>query len=215
MTGGRLLLAAIRHGPTAWNDAGRAQGRRDVPLSPRGEAVVAGWRLPEPVRGWPCLVSPLARATETARRLGLEPTVEPRLVEMDWGAWEGLTLPEIHDRLGDRYDAFAALGLEARRPGGEAPADVVRRLASLLAELPGGAAAGAPGVLLVTHRGVLRALAAMATGWDMRGPDPARVGSACLFALGIAEGRLTLVSADLPLDDPEGWPLTEAGPEGS
>lgn len=41
-----MILAVIRHGPTEYNKAGRIQGRRDIPLSAEGRAVVARWQLP-------------------------------------------------------------------------------------------------------------------------------------------------------------------------
>jgi probable phosphoglycerate mutase len=37
---------------------------------------------------------------ETARLLGLEPEPEPRLIEMDWGAWEGRSLAALRAELG-------------------------------------------------------------------------------------------------------------------
>ena len=39
-------LAVLRHGPTAWNEAGRIQGRSDPPLSPQGKAWVGHWQVP-------------------------------------------------------------------------------------------------------------------------------------------------------------------------
>ncbi|HEY9538315.1 MAG TPA: histidine phosphatase family protein, partial [Kiloniellaceae bacterium] len=44
-------LLAIRHGATAWNAAGRIQGRSDQPLSPAGRAAVAAWQLPPQAAG--------------------------------------------------------------------------------------------------------------------------------------------------------------------
>jgi probable phosphoglycerate mutase len=39
-----MIVAFVRHGSTAWNEEGRMQGRRDVPLSDRGRAEVEVWR---------------------------------------------------------------------------------------------------------------------------------------------------------------------------
>ena len=66
MTG--LLL--IRHGPTAWNRAGRLQGRSDQPLDPDGRREVASWVLPEAFASGHWVTSPLARARETVALLG-------------------------------------------------------------------------------------------------------------------------------------------------
>ena len=74
----RLLL--IRHGATAWNVAGRMQGRADIGLSPAGRAAVGCWRLPPGWDGARWLVSPLRRARETAVLLGApEGTIKSRI----------------------------------------------------------------------------------------------------------------------------------------
>src|SRR3546814_18764160 len=75
----------------------RLEGRSDIPLSPEGRALAAGWRLPaalEIVDSATWLTSPLLRCRETAelmlRNMGCsmeipemapELTVEPRLIE--------------------------------------------------------------------------------------------------------------------------------------
>jgi probable phosphoglycerate mutase len=128
------------------------------------------------------LSSPLLRAVATAQRLGaVRPAVEPRLTEMDWGEWEGFTLAELRTRFGPAMAAAEARGLDFRPPGGESPRDVQARLGPLLAEI---AAEGRP-VVAVTHKGVIRAVLARATGWDMQGKPPARLSwdAAHLFRL--------------------------------
>lgn len=173
------LLAVVRHLPTAWNAAGRIQGRADPPLDPAAERDLG---LPPELAAFRVLSSPLLRAVATARCLGADPiAVEPRLTEMDWGEWEGFTLAELRTRLGPAMAAAEERGLDFRPPGGESPRDVQARLAPLLAEI---AAEGRP-VLAVTHKGVIRAVLGRATGWDMRGKPPARLSwdAAHLFRL--------------------------------
>jgi probable phosphoglycerate mutase len=160
----RILL--IRHGRTAWNEQGRMQGRADLPLSPEGRAEVLRRRLPD---GWSdarWLSSPLKRATETAALLTDGPVaVEPRLIEMDWGAWEGRTLAEL--RAEDRAMAGnEARGLDFRPPGGESPREVRARIENLFVEFRDGP------VVCVAHKGVIRAALSLATGWDMRSKPP-------------------------------------------
>lgn len=175
------LLAVLRHGPTAWSAARRLQGRTDIPLSPDGRAAVARWRLPPAFaeRAW--LTSPLRRAVETAETLGLVARREARLIEMAWGEWEGLTLAELADRPGAALAERAAAGLDLQPPGGESPRQVQARLRPLLAEL----ARGDGTVGAITHKGVIRALFALASGWDMLGKPPVRLDwqSAHLFRL--------------------------------
>jgi len=166
------LLALVRHGPTEWSAARRLHGRHDIPLSPSGRDEVAHWRLPAEIAGWQWLTSPLRRATETAELLGLaQARCEKRLIEMDWGAWEGLTLAEL-DRIPDaKLAERAAAGLDFQPPGGESPREVQARLMPLLAEIArAGRSTGG-----ITHKGVIRALYALASGWNMLGKPPARL----------------------------------------
>ena len=171
-------LALIRHMPTAWNNAGRLQGRADTVPDP---AALPDWQVPPDLAGFRWLSSPLARAIATARRLGVDPAVEPRLSEMAWGEWEGRTLAELRARLGEAMAAAEARGLDLRPPGGESPRDVQARVAPLLAEL---ARAGQP-TAAITHKGVIRAVLALATGWNMLGKPPYRLSwsAAHLFRL--------------------------------
>ena len=158
----RVLL---RHGPTAWNAAGRIQGHSDRPLSPAGRARVRGWRLPDTLAGYRWVTSPLRRARETAALLGYgDAGIEPALMETDWGAWEGRTLGALRAELGDAMAVMEARGLDFRPPDGESPRQVQARLAPWLRRL----ADEAQPTVAVCHKGVIRALYALATGWDMR-----------------------------------------------
>jgi probable phosphoglycerate mutase len=187
-------LALIRHAPTDWSAAGRLQGRNEQPLSAAGRAAALRWHLPPPVDAFPRVASPLLRCRETAQLL--QPprpfAVEPRLIEMDFGAWEGRTLAEIHAAEPDAA-AREALGLDFRAPGGESPREVQARLIPWLASLP-------TDTLAVTHKGVIRALYALATGWPMLGnmPDRLRLDALQLFAVD-ADGAIAIDTLNLPL----------------
>ena len=160
-------LALLRHGETAWSAAGRIQGRTDVPLLP-GLPV----RVPEICGGMRIVTSPLARCVETAALLGAPDAArEPRIIEMHWGDWEGETFAALRERLGAAMRENEARGLDFRPANGESPREVRARVKSWLRDL---AAAGEP-TLAITHRGVIRALLAEASGWDMRGKPPAKL----------------------------------------
>ncbi len=193
-------LAMIRHAPTAWNEAGRIQGHADEPLSADGRRAAAGWRLPPELGAVAWRSSPLGRARETARlRAAHACATEARLIEMDWGAWEGRRLAELRAELGAAMTENEARGLDFRPAGGESPRDVQARLAPWLAEL---ARAGRP-VAAVSHKGVIRALYAKAAGWDMTGEPPTRLAwdRAHLFSLA-ADGTPTVAALNLPLGAP-------------
>lgn len=187
-------LVLIRHGLTAWNAEKRLQGRTDVPLSELGLKQVSGWQVPEEFVGFDWRVSPLRRARQTAEALGLAATVDPRLIEMDFGRYEGRTVAELRRQLGAEMSANEDRGLDFAPPGGESPRMVQDRLRPMQAEIrcPTGC---------VTHKGVIRALMARATGWNMIGKPPVKLdwSSAHLFQLD-ADGGISLDRPNISLD---------------
>jgi probable phosphoglycerate mutase len=164
-----LRVLILRHGRTAWNEAGRIQGRTDIALSPAGRRQVRAWRLPARYAATRCVSSPLRRALETARLLGHpSPATDHRLVEMRWGRFEGRLLADLRGELGPAMQANEAQGLDFRPPGGESPREVADRLADYLAD----AASDRDDLVLVAHKGILRASLVLALGWDMIGRPP-------------------------------------------
>lgn len=121
-------LALVRHGQTAWNEAGRLQGSSDIPLDATGREQAAKGGAELAGRRWDVLVSsPLDRAVESAQiighRIGLEPVKSiAGLRERDYGPLEGqylygLSEPE-YNRLhagAEPEDEVAERGLEALR----------------------------------------------------------------------------------------------------
>jgi probable phosphoglycerate mutase len=171
------LLVALRHAPTAWNRDKRLQGRTDVALDEEGIAVAARWRVDPEWAEYRILSSPLQRARMTATILfpDAEIGIDRRLIEMDFGAWEGKRLADLRAEPGGDAAAREALGLDFKAPGGESPRAVLARLEPLLARL---AELQRPTVL-VTHKAVIRALYALATGWTMIGKPPAKLRPNC------------------------------------
>lgn len=165
-------LALIRHGPTAWTAIGRLQGRTDLPLSPEGRADVARWRLPTDWARWAAVTSPMTRARETATILfGRAVAVERALIEMSWGEWEGESDVTLRPRYGLAYDRPEMAGLDFAPEGGETPRQVQDRLRPWLRTI---GQAGVPTVA-VAHKGVIRAVLGLATGWDFQGKPPVRL----------------------------------------
>jgi probable phosphoglycerate mutase len=165
-------LALIRHGPTAWTALGRLQGRTDMPLSADGRADVMRWRLPADWVGWDGVTSPMSRARETATILfGRAVPVERALIEMAWGDWEGETDQTLRPRYGLSFDRPEMAGLDFAPPGGETPRQVQERLQPWLRSF---AQRRRPTVAIV-HKGIIRALLGLATGWDFQGKPPVRL----------------------------------------
>lgn len=189
------LLLLLRHGRTSETTEARLKGRLDVPLSDAGRAEVACWRLPAPFKRARWFTSPLARARETAALLGVAADVDDRLIEMDWGRWEGRTLEDLRAEDPEGLAANEARGLDFRPAGGESPRAVQDRLRPWLAE-----AVGSPHAAAVTHKGVIRAIVGLATGWDFLGSPPVRVGHGRGYLLRLApDGAPAVVDLDISL----------------
>ncbi len=136
------LIVALRHAPTAWNRDQRLQGRTDVALDEEGIAVAARWRTPPDWANHRILSSPLQRARMTAAILfpDAEIGIDRRLIEMDFGTWEGKRLAELRADPTEDAAAREGLGLDFKAPEGESPREVQARIQPLLAR-PGGAGA--------------------------------------------------------------------------
>ncbi|MEK9969078.1 MAG: histidine phosphatase family protein [Ferrovibrio sp.] len=187
-------LVMLRHGATEWNAAGRLQGRADIGLSDAGRAAFAGLRLPPAYRGRHWYASPLRRAQETAAHLGIRPETAPALIEMDWGKYEGSTLAELRAEYGQTFVDNENRGLDLQPPDGESPRQVQQRLQDWMRGLPADAGA-------VTHKGVIRAVLALAFDWPMLGRAPVKLDWQCLQEFSITEdGRPSLVAANIPLE---------------
>jgi probable phosphoglycerate mutase len=192
-------FAVLRHAPTDWNEARRLQGLTDTPLNKTGEALATTWRLPAPADGWQRLSSPLQRARRTAELLqpAMPVAVDSRLIEMSFGVWEGRTVAGLRETVGPAFIEAERLGLDFQPPGGESPRQVMTRIAGWTSEL---ATKGQPAVA-VAHKAVLRALLALATGWDMTGRAPHRLDwRAVHFFLADVDGRVSVDRLNVPME---------------
>lgn len=191
-----IRLALLRHGPTDWNADGRLQGRVDRPLSDAGRLALESKQIPAAYRRRTWFVSPLLRARQTAAALGLQATVAADLIEMDWGTYEGHSLPELRARFGQAFADNEARGLDLLPPGGESPRQVQQRLRAWLRTLKTDCGA-------VTHKGVIRAIMADALDWPMTGKPPVKLDWRALhdFTIG-ADGRPQLLAANVALEHP-------------
>jgi broad specificity phosphatase PhoE len=129
------VIVFARHGQTAANREGRIQGRIDAPLTELGveqaRLVAEALASLEPAL---LVTSPLLRAAQTAeeiaRRCGLDVKTDDRLLELDYGEWDGRRLADIdpHEWAAWRDDPTRTL------PGGESVPAVRERIASFCRE---------------------------------------------------------------------------------
>lgn len=163
----RLLLA--RHAQTTWNSDGKIQGFIDAPLSDLGEgqAERLGQRLKrEPIEA--AYASTLQRTWRTAEIAlagrNLSVARDPAWREAAYGEWEGRTWAEIHARDPELAARRTADPANVAPPGGESFFDLQRRIVDRLEWLRERHDGGT--VLVVTHGGPLRVLAAWCMGHD-------------------------------------------------
>jgi alpha-ribazole phosphatase len=153
------LFYLVRHGETEWNAEGRFCGRTDVRLSEAGrrQARSLAERL-KPIPFEALYSSPLERALETARLIsqpfGLEPILDERLVELNYGQWEGKTLAEIVKNAPKTFQAWDADPAQVAPPGGESGLEAQQRVVSFLDFLAAKHPQGH--VLVVLHKTVCR-----------------------------------------------------------
>jgi broad specificity phosphatase PhoE len=164
------VLYYIRHGETDFNVEARLQGRRDTVLNARGrqQAAECGELLRDlfaredrAAADLAYVASPLRRARGTMEvlrsNLGLDPhsyALDDRLMEISYGEWEGLTLPEIDARMPGLLAEREQDKWDFAPPGGESYRALTARIGEWYEGL-------AQDTVVAAHGGGVRALIAL------------------------------------------------------
>lgn len=161
-----IILA--RHGETRWNVGEVFRGRADIPLNENGQrqaALLGRYLETADIRA--VHSSPLKRALDTAKAIAsphaLEVTTETGLLDLDFGEWEGLTVPEVKNKYGELFNTWASHPEIVRLPGGETLDDVRQRALQVVNRV---VVRDAGTVVLVTHRVVIKVLVCALLGLD-------------------------------------------------
>lgn len=158
----RQAVTLIRHGLTEWNVSGRFQGRSDIELSREGRRQAQ--RLARRVEQLGpidlVVASPLARARQTAEIAfpAYQVELEPRLLELDFGRFEGNTLAE--NVALDAWPVWVEDPYGRTAPGGESYSQLRERAVEWYRQLPDDVAH----VVAVTHSGTIQMLLAHVLG---------------------------------------------------
>lgn len=124
------ILTLLRHGETDYNAKFLFQGRADIPLNSSG--LEQAQRSAEAIgRVDRIITSPLKRAMETADAFGMDPDIDERWIECNFGDWEGHPISSI---AGDKWDNYKS-NPNYRPPNGETIAEVNHRIHAALDEL--------------------------------------------------------------------------------
>lgn len=138
--GAWLRLLLLRHGEPEDSARGRCYGKLDVALSERGRSQALAAAIGLRSAGIDAVyASPSLRARETASVLshdsGVETRIDPRLAEIDFGTFEGMTYDEARERFPNLYRAWMTRPNEVVFPEGESFADIERRVSAALADI--------------------------------------------------------------------------------
>ena len=179
------MLAFVRHGQTAINAGGRLQGRLDAPLSELGIAqanALAAAFAREPVTR--IVSSPLVRARDTAAAIAarhdLAVEIDERLIELDYGAWDGVALTDVTP---EEWAAWRA-DPSFTPPGGESLVYVTARIASFTADVLADDL-----VVAVSHVSPIKAAVCCALAVDERATWRMQLGLASVTRVGARPDR--------------------------
>jgi broad specificity phosphatase PhoE len=163
-------MILVRHGETALNAESRYQGRIDPPLSARGLEQAARLRTlftrgfdepsasmaPRP-SSWEVHVSPALRCRQTAAAAlpHVHASIDARVAELDFGAFDGRTYEENLAAHGDVFRAWLSDPWGVRPPDGETLAEMRARVHAWLDSLERNV-----NVIAITHGGPIRVVLA-------------------------------------------------------
>ena len=164
------VVYLVRHAPVAI--ASTCYGQIEVPTAMSAQAAAEIVRrhlaaLPPPSQVWS---SPLRRCMDLALAYEENPLIESRLMEANFGRWEGLTWEEIHAQYPKEMKEWGESWLKKGPAGGESALDVQTRFQDWLLSIDQGVH------LAFTHAGVIRAARVVLRGssWNeaMEKPVP-------------------------------------------
>lgn len=166
-----MTIMLIRHGETAWNVREVFRGRIDVELNETGmkQAELLG----EYLAGENILAvysSPLKRALKTAEMIAkhhdIEVEITEGLMDLDFGAWQGLPHETVRERYEELYRKWLEAPHEVVMPDGERLDDVRERGLRLIEVITGEYGDREGIVALVSHRVVNKVLICALLGLD-------------------------------------------------
>jgi broad specificity phosphatase PhoE len=159
-----MELHCLRHGLTVENAKGIYHSRADGVLTTEQREAL-GHVCFEASRYDAIYCSPLGRCRDTASALGIDAWIaDARIVERDFGIFEGLTADECARANPEAFRAFQALDAEFRIPGGESRAEHWARTLDWLRAI-----AVHERVLAITHGGTIDFLYRLARGVALHG----------------------------------------------
>lgn len=164
------IIYLIRHGLTDWNVSKLVQGHSDIPLNEVGLGQAK--QVAEELKGVPfeaVYASTLVRALQTAHHLSDHVITDPRLREMCYGKFEGLTWGDFFSQVDETLKVRESLPLEEKirfklHDTVESYFEVAARAKECLDELASRHIGQK--VAVVAHGGLMKSLLSMIEGSD-------------------------------------------------
>ncbi len=151
------VLYLVRHGRTEANASGRLQGRIDLPIDEVGRAQAAAVTSVVPKVGR-VVCSPSLRARQTAEVFGVEPEIDERWLEMDYGDFDGVAITDVPPDMWAEW----ITNPDFRPPGGESLQEMGDRVFAACDDLL--EAARTTDIVVVSHATPIKAAMAWALG---------------------------------------------------
>jgi len=188
------IVRIARHGETTWNAVGRYQGLLETPLSPLGQAQARALCGALRNAGIGRIISsPLSRCVQTALPLsiatGVPIELEPLLLEIAHGTWQGRYRDEIARSEPALYRAWREHPQDVQFEGGESLQDVWNRWRAFVEGFE-----PACDTLLMTHDVVVRIALLERTGRGIGELRSVRALNAAYCEFDVNGGVWTLVS---------------------
>jgi broad specificity phosphatase PhoE len=165
-----LSVYLLRHGETAYNAAGnRYCGRTDINLTDKG--IIQAKQVNERLHGVQVdavYSSPLERARHTAEiATGRQVQTDERIIEVDFGDWEGKTQAEFMISDPGTWEAWMQDPLSAKAGAtGETGQQVVDRVDAFFSEML--SKHSSQTIVVVAHNGVNRLYIAYKLGMPLK-----------------------------------------------
>lgn len=192
-------ILLIRHGETQWNIEGRLQGGQDAPLTLNGFRQICAvaentrdiWMALSAAAAVSYITSPLGRARQTSSILAdcwgipySDFQCHDAIAERNYGAWEGMTLPEVSRSRPTEFDAHQDDIWGYQVPGGESKNQLCARIKHWLSHL----STDQPYVV-VTHSGCFRLIRGLYVGASAMEMDAYREPQTTSYLLGDGNAR--------------------------
>ena len=167
-------IILIRHGETDWNRVRRLQGHWDIALNELGHRQASALaRALSSEKPTAIYASDLQRARDTAQAVAdrhqITVSIDARLRERCYGAFEGLLYDDIDGHFPQAFAQWQARELHARFPAGERQAETLHefsaRAVAVVTELA--QRHDNEKIIIVSHGGVLDCVYRAAYGMDL------------------------------------------------